>query len=92
MVKPEIQEKIIERFVKLQLEESSTSELFLRHLINRRIITIETMRNYVLVKDYDTYLKANKGNISHTLEDFEYDYNISPRWIRKIHKQYTRIY
>lgn len=84
MVKPEIQEKVIERFIKLQLEESPTSELFLRNLINRRIILVETMRDYCIRKDFDLFLKANKGIIEYALEDFEEDYKITPRHIRRI--------
>ena len=84
--------KVKERFIQLQLAESPTSELFLRTLIERRIISFDTMRNYIIVKDFDLFLKTNKGNILHSLEDFEEDYKVSTRWIRKIHKKYTRVF
>lgn len=84
--------KVTERFIELQLIESPESEIFIKKLIERQIITFETMRNYIIIKDYDAFLKANKGNILWALEDFEEDYKICTRQVRKIHKKYTRIY
>lgn len=83
---------IEERFIKLQLEESPESEKFLRHLIKRKIITIETMRNYLIVKQMDEYIKGNKGHIGHAHIDLSDDFNISERTIRRIIKQNTRIF
>lgn len=83
---------IEEKFIAFQIKESPESERFIRDLIRRQLITFPTMRNYVIIKLYDDYLKSNKGNIVHTLEDFSYDFNITERWVRKIHKKYTRIY
>lgn len=84
--------EIEDKFIAYQLAESPESEVYIRKLIKLSIITHKTMRNYVIIKLYDEYLKANKGNILHTLEDFSYDFNLSERWIRNIHKKYTRIY
>ena len=83
---------IKERFIKLQLEQSPESEKFLRHLICKGIISMETMRNFVLVNQMDEYLKANKGNIGHTLMDLSDDFGISERMVRIVHKKYTRIF
>ena len=80
----ELIEKVTERFIKLQLIESPTSELFLRTLIGRKIISFDTMKQYCIVKDFELYLKANKGKIGDALFDFEDDYNISSRQIRRI--------
>lgn len=84
--------KVTERFIKLQLIESPTSELFLRDLITRKIIDFETMRNYLIVKDYDTYLRCNKNVIKDTLYDLSDDYNLFHGQIRKIHRKYSRIF
>ena len=42
------------------------------------------MRDYIIVQDYDLFLKANKGKIQDAMYDFEDDYNISSRQIRRI--------
>lgn len=76
--------RVTERFVKLQLEESPSSEIFLRTLIKRGIINYVTMREYCIVRDFEAYLKANKGKIQDALFDFEDDYNLSSRTIRRI--------
>ena len=76
--------KVTERFIELQLLKSPTSELFLRDLITRKIILFETMKQYCIVHDFETYLKANKGKIQDALFDFEDDYNVSSRTIRRI--------
>lgn len=83
---------IKERFIKLQLEQSPESEKFLRHLICKGIISLETMRNFVLVHQMDNYLKANNGHVGHTLIDLSDDFGISERMVRIIHKKYTRIF
>jgi hypothetical protein len=83
---------IIERFIKLQLQQSPESEIFLRRLIDRKLISLETMRNYCLVNQMDEYLKSNKGHIGHTLIDMSDDFGISERMVRIIHKKYTRIF
>ncbi len=83
---------ITERFIKLQLEQSPESEVFLRGLIKKGIISRETIRNYVLVHQMDEYLKANKGHIGHTLMDLSDDFGITERMVRIIHKKYTRIF
>ncbi len=84
--------EIIEKFIEFQIKERSDCEPFIRNLIKRQLITFPTIRNYVIIKLYDDYLKSNKGNIVHTLEDFSYDFNMTERWVRKIHKKYTRIF
>ena len=83
---------IKERFIKLQLEQSPESEKFLRYLICKGIISLETMRNFVLVHQMDNYLKANNGHVGHTLIDLSDDFGISERMVRIIHKKYTRIF
>lgn len=76
--------RVTERFIELQLVKSPNSELFLRDLITRKIIHFDTMRDYIIVQDYDLFLKANKGKIQDAMYDFEDDYNISSRQIRRI--------
>jgi len=83
-----ILEKVTERFIELQLLESPTSGVFLRSLIGRKIIPFDVMRQYCLVKDYELYLKINKGKIQDALYDFEDDYGLSSRQIRRILTEY----
>lgn len=83
---------IVERFIRLQLEESPESEKFLRNLILRGVITKETMRNYCIVKQFDDYLKANKGFIADAMIDLEDDFGVCDRTIRRVHRRYTKIY
>lgn len=81
---------ITERFIMLQLQESPDSEMFLRKLIKRGIITYSTMRNYCIVKYYDEYLRCNKGRVTHTLDDLGDDFNLEPRSVRRIHQEFCR--
>jgi hypothetical protein len=81
-------EKVTERFIKLQLIESPTSELFLRTLIGRKIVSFDTMRQYGIIKDFELYLRINKGKIQDALYDLEDDYGLSSRQIRRILKEY----
>lgn len=83
---------ISERFIKLQVEKSPESERFIRDLVKRQIITLETMRNYIIVWQMDEYIKANKGHVGHALIDLSDDFGISERQIQKIHKKFTRIF
>lgn len=92
MVREEIKHKIIEDFVKLQIAEDPNCEKFIRDLIHRSIITIDTMKQYCIVKNYDTYLRCNKGVIKDTLYDLSDDYDLFHGHIRKIHKKYSRIF
>ncbi len=83
---------IKERFIKLQLEQSPESEKYLRYLISKGLITMETMRNYCLTMQMDEYIKANQGHVGHALIDLSDDYGIGERQIQKIHKKCTRIF
>ena len=83
---------IKERFIKLQLEQSPESEKFLRHLICKGLISMETMRNYCITLQMDEYLKANKGHIGHALMDLSDDFGISERMVRIVHTKHTRIF
>lgn len=87
-----VKEQVVERFIKLQVEQSPESENFLRELLRRGIISYKTARDYVIVKQYDEYLKSNKGNITHCLEDLADDFGLSERFVRIIHKRLTRYY
>lgn len=75
---------IEEKFIELQLIKSPESEKFLRGLIEKKIITKETMRNYIIVHLFDEYMRCNKSNITEALIDLEIDFNISSRHIRRI--------
>lgn len=83
---------IKERFIKLQLEQSPESEKYLRYLISKGLITMETMRNYAITIQMDYYLKANNGHVGHALIDLSDDFGLCERQIQKIHKKYTRIF
>ncbi len=84
--------KVTEHFIELQLKESPTSELYLRTLIGNHIISFDTMKQYCIVKDYDTYLRCNKGVIKDTLYDLSDDYNLFHGHIRKIHRKFSRLF
>lgn len=83
---------IKELFIKLQVQQSPESEVFLRGLIDKGMITNETMRNYCIVSLMDEYLKSNKSHIGHTLIDLSDDFGVSERMVRIIHKKFTRVW
>jgi hypothetical protein len=56
----------------------------LRHLIERGVVEPKRLRNYLLIYDFDTLLKFNEGNRTHTFMDLSIKYDISERQAQNI--------
>ncbi len=56
----------------------------LRHLIERGVVEPKRLRNYLLIYDFDTLLRFNEGNRTHTFMDLSIKYDISERQAQNI--------
>lgn len=88
-----VEEKLIELFIKCAIE----AELFndseeIKILIKRRIIPMQTVRNFTICRMYDKALIANKNNVTHTLYDLSDDFGISDRQVRTIYANNKRLF
>ena len=61
-----------------------TTKDILRHLIERGIVEPKRLRNYMIIYDFDTMLKFNNGNRTHTFMDLSIKYDISERQAQSI--------
>lgn len=88
-----VEEKLIEMFIKCAIE----AELFndseeIKVLIKRRIIPMQTVRNFTICRMFDKALVANKNNITHTLDDLADDFGISEWQVRRIYNSNKRLF
>ena len=56
----------------------------LRHLTERGIVDPKRLRNYMIIYDFDTMLRFNEGNRTHTFMDLSIKYDISERQAQSI--------
>jgi len=56
----------------------------LRHLTERGIVEPKRLRNYMIIHDFDTMLRFNEGNRTHTFMDLSIKYDISERQAQSI--------
>tara|TARA_R110002020_G_scaffold225959_4_gene436303 strand:- start:360 stop:677 length:318 start_codon:yes stop_codon:yes gene_type:complete len=56
----------------------------LRHLTERGIVEPKRLRNYMIIYDFDTMLRFNEGNRTHTFMDLSIKYDISERQAQSI--------
>ena len=56
----------------------------LRHLIERGVVEPKRLRNYLLIYDFDTLVRFNEGNRTHTFMDLSIKYHISERQAQNI--------
>ncbi len=93
MVTIEIEKKVQEDFIKLSIEAGFfDNEDEIKPLIKAKIIPYMTMRNFVICRIYDKYLIANKGKVTHTLDDLWDDYGLFPTHIRKVYEANKRFF
>ena len=56
----------------------------LRHLTERGIVDPKRLRNYMIIYDFDTMLRFNEGNRTHTFMDLSIKHHISEKQCRNI--------
>ena len=75
--------EILNQEVTLRFGEA-TSKDTIRHLIERGIINPKALRNYMIIYDFESILKFNQGNRTHTFMDLSIKYHISERQAQTI--------
>jgi len=75
--------EILNDEVKLRFGEPTCKDT-IRHLIEKGIISPKVLRNYMIIYDFDTMLKFNEGNRTHTFMDISIKYEISERQAQTI--------
>lgn len=82
--------EVVEEYLEILNKEVSlrfgdpTSKDTIRHLIEKGIINPKVLRNYMIIYDFDTILKFNEGNRTHTFMDLSIKYHISERQAQTI--------
>jgi hypothetical protein len=82
--------EIVEEYLEILNDEVSlrfgeaTSKDTIRHLIEKGIISPKTLRNYMIIYDFDTMLKFNDGSRTHTFMDLSIKYDISERQAQSV--------
>ena len=74
---------VCELEIKKRWFEPTTKDI-LRHLIERGIVEPKRLRNYMIIYDFDTMLKFNDGNRTHTFMDLSIKFDISERQAQSI--------
>ena len=54
------------------------------HYVEKGIVRPTEVRDYMILVDYDTYLRVNQGHITHTFMDLSIKYHLSERHIENI--------
>ena len=63
--------------------EQTTKDI-LRHLVERGIVDPKRLRNYMIIYDFDEFLKFNEGNRTHTFMDLSIKYDITERQAQSV--------
>jgi hypothetical protein len=90
MAKKQNDIQVVEEYLEVLNDEVSlrfdnpTSKDTIRHLIEKGIISPKTLRNYMIIYDFDTILEFNEGNRTHTFMDISIKYEISERQAQTI--------
>ena len=61
-----------------------TIQDMLRHLIEKGIVEPKRLRNYMIIYDFDCFLRFNEGNRTHTFMDLSIKYDISERQVQSV--------
>jgi len=83
-------EEIVYQYIKVAETEISkrwhdpTIMDILRHLTERGIVDPKRLRNYMIIYDFDTMLRFNEGNRTHTFMDLSIKYDISERQAQSV--------
>jgi hypothetical protein len=87
----------IKRFTEILSEELEhrfgaypTLKDLLLHLSQNGIIKPITLRNYMIVQDFYSQLRKNKGHMMHTFMDMSIEYELSERQIQTIIYEYQK--
>jgi hypothetical protein len=70
--------------LKLRFGEEPQIKDMLAHLIERGMIEPKRLRNYMVIKDFDSLLVTNDGNRTHSFIDLSIKYDITERTAQNI--------
>tara|TARA_R110000744_G_scaffold104220_3_gene199670 strand:+ start:14107 stop:14472 length:366 start_codon:yes stop_codon:yes gene_type:complete len=74
--------------VQTRFGEFATPKDVVYHLTERGLCEPTRIRNYLIIADFDTILRENKGHVTHTFMDLSIKYNLSDRQIQGIVYKY----
>ena len=66
--------ELMEKEVTLRIPDNATIKDTILHLLERGLIPPKKVRNYMIVKDFDSLLVSNEGNRTHTFMDISIMY------------------
>tara|TARA_R110000751_G_scaffold6680_1_gene28278 strand:- start:93 stop:416 length:324 start_codon:yes stop_codon:yes gene_type:complete len=70
--------------LKIRFGEEPQIKDMLAHLIERGMIEPKRLRNYMVIKDFDSLLVTNEGNRTHSFIDLSIKYDITERTVQNI--------
>jgi hypothetical protein len=76
--------ELMEKEVTLRIPDNATIKDTILHLLERGLIPPKKVRNYMIVKDFDSLLVSNEGNRTHTFMDISIKYEITERQAQTI--------
>lgn len=74
-----LDEQLIRRF-----GEQYTAKDIIYHLSSRGLIPHKTLRNYMMIQDFDKFLVENLGHVGNTFIDLSVKYDISEKQAKNI--------
>ena len=80
--------EIIWSEIQTRFGEYATPKDVIYHLAERGLCEPTRIRNYLIICDFDTILRANKGHVTHTFMDLSIKYDLSDRQIQGIVYKY----
>jgi len=79
---------IIWNEVQTRFGEYATPKDVVYHLTEKGLCEPTRIRNYLIILDFDTILRQNKGHVTHTFMDLSIKYDLSDRQIQGIVYKY----
>ena len=76
--------EVMEKEITLRIPDNATIKDTVLHLLERGLIPPKKVRNYMIIHDFDTMLRFNEGNRTHTFMDLSIKYDISERQAQSI--------
>jgi len=70
--------------LKIRFGEEPQIKDMLSHLVERGMIEPKRLRNYMVIKDFDSLLVTNDGNRTHSFIDLSIKYDITERTVQNI--------
>ena len=74
----------LEKQITIRLSEEATIKDVIRHLCERGLIEPKRLRNHMIISEFDSKLKENEGNITHTFCDLAIKYEMSECQVGRI--------